>query len=563
MNAATVNYRTLVGNGRVFLVPPFQRDYSWRDEQWEDLWSDILGLVGRPAEQHYLGAVVLTNAGGREYRVIDGQQRLATLMVLTLAVIDRLQQLADQGIEAQTNRERAAELRRNFVGQKDPASLREVGKLRLNRSDDAFFRQCLVNLEAPRNERSLTDSNRLLWECLQYFRRCLAAEPSLADDGFALASLVSAVIADQVLVIQITASDDVNAYTVFETLNARGTELTATDLLKNYLFSRVSTPSDMEDLQEQWQELVDIVQQRQLPTFLRYHMLCENPHVRSQQLFKLVREQVAEPAAVFQLTTDLLRRADLFAALSEPGSSFWLDYPGASRPVAELCLFGVQQPTPLLFAAAERLAGHEFVKVLRMVSDLTFRYTVVGRLNPSELERVYHHAAKAALSDRRTSPARIAAALREVAVPDARFRQDFAQLSLAGRKLGLKRYILAKLQSHLSGTELNPETAPVTVEHVLPRNPGPGWEQAFPGQVQRELVERVGNLALLSRAANHQLANADYAAKLPAYEASEYALTRAIPEMAPEEWTPAYLEERQRRLADLAVLAWRVDFPEE
>lgn len=112
-----------------------------------------------------------------------------------------------------------------------------------------------------------------------------------ASDGRALAEILSETVARGLLFILITVDDDLNAYTVFETLNARGLELTTTDLLKNYLFSKVRASGDLDMLQRRWSQLIDIVEAPRFPDFLRYHLLCSRPRVRRRIMFKLVRDE--------------------------------------------------------------------------------------------------------------------------------------------------------------------------------------------------------------------------------------------------------------------------------
>jgi len=277
LNTRTTNFLELVGNGRIYRVPPYQRDYSWEEEHWDDLWNDIMELRDRPEERHYMGALVVEGTSDREFVIIDGQQRLATLSILALATLAKLLGMADNGIDAEANKERAAGLRSRFIGEKDPASLVESTKLFLNETDNAFYQDYLVQLRSPLNPRRLPKSNRLLWDCFRYFSGRLDEIPEFQSQGAALATLLSETVARQLLFILITVEDELNAYTVFETLNARGLELSSTDLLKNFLFSRVRVSADLEALQRRWRSLISTVTQERFPEFLRYHLLCERP----------------------------------------------------------------------------------------------------------------------------------------------------------------------------------------------------------------------------------------------------------------------------------------------
>ena len=168
-NTRTINYLELIGNGKQYRVPPYQRDYSWKEEQWEDLWNDILQLRSNREERHYLGALVVEAEDDREFLIIDGQQRLATLSLLALAVIAMLDSMANDGIDPENNSERSRELRNRFLGEKDPASLVERSRLHLNDTDNAFYQDRLIQLRRPLNLRKLPKSNRQLWKCYQYF----------------------------------------------------------------------------------------------------------------------------------------------------------------------------------------------------------------------------------------------------------------------------------------------------------------------------------------------------------------------------------------------------------
>lgn len=87
-----------------------------------------------------MGSVVLQSTSGKEFSIIDGQQRFTTLTILTLAIISAIQNLADKGIEVDQNKERVDILMRQYIGQKDPSSLSYSSKLFLNENNDGFFK---------------------------------------------------------------------------------------------------------------------------------------------------------------------------------------------------------------------------------------------------------------------------------------------------------------------------------------------------------------------------------------------------------------------------------------
>jgi hypothetical protein len=565
LNTRDINFMELIGNGKLYRVPPFQRDYSWEEEQWEDLWNDLMELRATPDERHYMGALVVEAKSDREFKIIDGQQRIATLTILALAVIQKLKQMAEGRIEADANTERAQGLRNKFVGEKDPASLVESSKLHLNESDNAFFQDYLVQLRPPRNPRGLPKSNRLLWQCFQYFQTQLNTIPNVAENGEALARILSETVARQLLFILITVDDELNAYMVFETLNARGLELSSTDLLKNYLFSRVTVPADLEALQRRWRTLITVVRQERFPEFLRYHLLCEQPKIRTQRLFKMVRDRVAKPQQVFDLMESLDAKGELFAALSDPNHGYWVEYAACRSPIRELNLFRIRQMTPLLFAAWEKLSKDAFADVLKLVSVISFRYSVVGGLNTNALEPTYHQAAKAVLVGTAGSPREVFQNLRPIYVDDRKFEQDFAALVVdtSGQHKRLAKYILCRLEEDTTERPCDPDTDPATIEHILPENPADVWCAAFPKDKWEGNVYRLGNLALLESGPNRTVGNAEYDQKRDAYATSMYATTKRIAADAPERWTPELLEARQQFMARRAVHVWRSPYVQD
>ena len=320
--------------------------------------------------------------------------------------------------------------------------------------------------------------------------------------------------------------------------------------------------TDLEALQRRWRWLIATVEQEHFPAFLRYHLLCELPRVRSSRLFKLIRDRTTTAEAAFRLLDELERRAELFAAIFDPNHGYWLELGDARQHVRELELFRVRQATPLLFAAWESFSPADFVRVLRLVSAVSFRHTVVSGLNPNALEGVYHGAAKAVGERTARTPAAVFEHLRAIYVDDVKTRQDFSRLAVStrGRSKRLAKYILARLEQDAAGRACDPETDPGSIEHILPENPADDWRDTFDPGRWEESAYRLGNLTLLERSSNRQVGNAAYADKAAAYAGSRYALSRRVAEHAPEQWTPELLDARQNRLAARAAHLWRSDF---
>lgn len=560
LDTRTTSFGDLIGNGKIYRVPPFQRDYSWDEENWEDLWQDILVLHTNPDSSHYMGALVLqgSSASDKEFTIIDGQQRLATLSILAIAVIEKIQNLVEREEQKEANQERQEILRRTYLSDRDPRSLRYSSKIILNENNNDFYQSNLINLRRPLNIRSLSKSNQLLWQAFQYFSNHLEELEDVIRSGEELAEFLTETIAQRLLFIQIKVEDELNAYTVFETLNARGIELSSTDLLKNYLFSLFQGPDDLQEAQRQWRRIINTVQMEKFPEFLRYYLSLKQSRVRRERLFKIVRESVKNGQQAFELLDQLENYSSLFIALSNSNDEFWRDAPENQPYIRELELFQVKQAYPTLFTAYERFSPENFTRLLKLVCVLSFRYTVVSSLNPNELETLYNKVAISITNGEIINPRQVFDNLRSAYVSDEKFLQDFSLLSIStkGQKKKLARYILWKLETDASHIEVNEDS--FSIEHILPESPNSEWRQNFTDTQIEEMVYRIGNLTPLEPHLNRQVGNELYPIKRRVYQQSVYKLTQNI---LAEEWTPNTLTTRQRHLAQRATHIWRSDFP--
>ena len=565
MNFNTTNstFRQLMGNGMSYRVPLFQRDYSWGGDEWDDLWQDLVALFGEdPEPAHYMGYLVLQSADNRTFDVIDGQQRMTTLSLLMLAAVAHLTDLAVPADPADPQRRRAEQLRSNYIGYLDPVSLVPRSKLTLNRHNDRFYQNYLVPLESL-PQRGLNASEHLLRRAFLWFRERI--KDRSGDDGESVARFVDVAV-DKLFFTIITVTDELNAFKVFETLNARGVRLSATDLLKNYLFSVVSRDnaheSDINNLEDRWEGVVGLLGSESFPEFLRVFWNSRNRLVRKVDLFKTMRSAISDRASVFQLIRDMDRHARVYSALRSPEDDSWTAEERES--LAQLQMFNVRQPLALLLAAFEQFEERDragFGRFLQAIAVVSFRYNVICGRQSNEQEVVYNQIARELSAGEIVSAKAAIARLRPVYPEDAEFRAAFADKALrttSARNNKVVRFILFRLEAQLSGQHFEFESAKHGIEHVLPENPRDDWHQ-FDDQQREASTYCLGNMTLLTTADNRDLGNSGYAEKRLVYQQSDFAITRKLAEDF-DTWTVEKIRSHQAWMARQATGIWRVSF---
>jgi len=557
------SYRKLIGNGLTYQIPRFQRDYSWTDEEWEDLWADILGTIqegGEPA--HYMGYLVLQSQDEKSFDVIDGPQRLTTLSLIALAVLKNLTRLVTEGKNPDQNKQRLEQIRNTYIGYLDPITLLTRSKLTLNRNNDSYFQTYLVPLgHLP--VRGFRASEHSLRKAFEWFEKRVRdyTKKHGGDEGMALASLIETM-SDKLFFTVISVTDELNAYKVFETLNARGVRLSSTDLLKNYLFSVLHKQNEhaneMKALEDRWEFMVSRLGSESFPDFLRCHWNSRNVFARQSDLFKTIRGKVSDRAVVFELLRGMEQDMDTYLALTKPDTSHWNIT--LKSHAQQLHLFRVRQPFSLILAAHRSLPDDQFATVLRASVMIAFRYNVIGNLPTNEQERSYYAAAQKINSGVSSNALQVLESLQEIYPQDDAFKAVFAEKIIRttdSRNNRIMRYILCELEHQHSGHDYDYESDTFTVEHVLPQNPEIGWEQ-FSDEDAEAMVYRIGNMALLAKGANKDISNQSYDIKRPVLQASDFGLTKRLGEENAD-WTPDRIAARQKLLAKLATSIWRVE----
>lgn len=562
LDTKTVTLNEVLGNGKKMQVPLFQRDYSWDEDNWEDLWNDILSSE-QTGSVHYMGSVVLQNIDGKNYYIIDGQQRFATLSILILALINKIRILADNDVDKEANRERVEILMNQYIGQKDPTSLRYSSKLSLNENNDAFYQQRLVAFKEPVNRMKLSDSEKLLWNAFLFFSKVIDEQFKQDLSGERIAYFLNEIVGERLMFIQIVVENELNAYTVFETLNSRGLELTSTDLLKNYLFSLVAkSETDLRQVRAQWKKIIDIVGLKAFPIFLRQYLNTRMNLISKEYLFKAVKQMVQDGEQVFALLDELEKNAYVYIALFTPDDVLWENDKEIREDIRALTLFRVTQCNSLLMIAYDKLSVADFKKVLRAIVSLSFRYNVIAKLQTNDMEKVYNRASVRIFKSEDITVRQILEDIRPIYLNDEDFKRYFEHKVMntnnsATRKL--VRYILYKVEAALpNGLHADFEIDTGTIEHILPEAYTEDWSADFSEEEAENYRYRLGNLTLLeSKKNNREAAAKSFEEKKEIYANSQYALSRKI---EASEWTPKMIHHRQARIASVACGIWKIQY---
>ena len=546
-------YRQLMGNGLLYEIPKFQRDYSWEAEHWDDLWQDIRALLADEDNEHYMGYLVLQTSNNKEFQIIDGQQRLTTMSLLILSTLKCLKELVDSGIEAENNLKRKDSLLNSYIGYVDPVTLISNNKLKLNRNSDDYYKQHLVLLkELPL--RNTNSSEKQIRECFNWYYDRIKKE---FNTGESLAAFIDNIV-DKLFFTVIEVTDQLNAFKVFETLNARGVQLSSADLLKNYLFFVVDETkphiSEIEELENIWSKIVGKLGEQKFEDYLRYYWNSINKSVGKKNLFKNVKGNIKSKEQVFELIRNLNDTADLYLAIQNPEDEFWRDKPEIRKSLKELKLFQIRQINSLFLSALRNLEVENFRKLAKICSVISFRYNIIGGLNPNAQEDVYNTVALKISSNKRFE----VADFQTIYVSDLNFENDFStkEFKNTTRNHKIVKYILSKIEVYQHKNEIDPESDLFTIEHILPENADDTWGNFTFEEINRS-VYRMGNLTLLERKLNREAGQKGYVEKIVLFAQSNSELTKTLPDNF-NTWNEDKLAARQRELAKHAKAIWKI-----
>lgn len=525
-------------------VPIFQRSYAWEKSNIQDLLEDIRNSY---PEDYFIGTIVVTNKD--DYlEIVDGQQRLATISIIFATVRDLLRE--------NDNKRKADIIENSYLFEE---SLREdkKQKLRLNNVDNDFYLKKVIEHCDIKTTKESHKRIEKAYELIKEFVKN-EFEDKGADHIFDLVEYIE----KNLKVIIVSASDEVNAFTIFETLNDRGLALSQTDLIKNYLFNK--SDDRINETQEIWARFTGAIEatenEDEILQYIRYYWSSKNGLTREKELFRNIKNNIRNKNHAITLLTNLDKNTQLYLAILNPNHPYWKDYPpNCTEYIRELRELKLRQNRPLLLAILKRFEVREVEKSLKLVVSWSVRNLITGLIGAGTLEKEFSNQAKLINEGKIKKALKLRESIKNIVPTDEQFNKSFKIASVS--KSYIARYYLTEIEkSYRTTTELsiikNPEK--INLEHILPVSPLnlDDWS-GVDGEIHKTYYKRIGNLTLLDKKMNSEQGNDKFDIKKGLYRDSEVIITKKLCEY--EKWSSESIDRRQKEFADRAVEIWSLE----
>lgn len=542
-------------------VPINQRSYKWKEEHVKNLLQDFDEAISKDDRDYFLGTIVLVQTENDRPMIQDGQQRLATTTILLARIRDRLHANARDASAASVDSE--------FIRSYDRESEAMVSRLALNAHDNDFFVRAILPMPSQLDGEMnvpVRHSNVRLQNASEIISKFFDDKLKLARPETRPEVLLRWVkfIENSASVVVVTASDVVNAYRIFETLNDRGLKASQADILKNYFFSR--SPTRLVEAENMWNSITTHIESlgdednEELITYIRHLWITKQGATKERELAaKIKLETTSETRTIDFLALGSAHVQD-YLALSNPKHTKWLDYKPSVKKNVETITDHLQvaQIKPLLFAVAMRFTPEEAAKAFKLFVSWSVRFLIYGGRG-GMLDQQYSLRAHEVGTEKITTAKELRDAMEKYVPSDAEFEEAFSVARVS--RAHLARYYLRALEKTRTADPqpeyvANEDVHEVSLEHVMPLEISTEWnvEEDIAAAAQRML----GNMVLLKSDQNRDLGNCGFAQKRTVLALSGYYTTKDAATV--DQWGMDEIRERQKRLAALAVKTWTLKF---
>ena len=584
------------------LVPLFQRPYVWEEErQWRPLWDDVERVANKVLEKdhsvkHFLGAVVLqqelTTTGTLATRtIIDGQQRLTTLQLLFDATFEEIQKLGLDSIARKLT---------DLIENAEHQRYNDENKFKLwptNRDRDAF-REVMGEPHPKYEELKFSDSK--IVKAHQFFsieaRAWLLVDSnSITDRANALVDAITTRL--QLVVIDLKPNED--AQEIFETLNARGTPLTAADLIKNFIFQRLNaSPTNAEAAyNEYWRQFETEFWESEVSSgrvlwsrsslFLNQWLTSQTrKDIPAREVFISFKRHIDDSTLPVIETLQHIRQcADIYQSLIKASEKrhdpltqvemfIYRTREMQSEIVKPIIIWLTDPKLPLI-------STNELNRAVAALESWLVRRTLVREKSAGQNRFIIDLLAQLANVPRETIGSSVESILAEQ-LSDASYwpdddavRESLSEMQIYRRiSRGRVRMILEAIEDHRRGFTSGKAKGeqPVvrmecTIEHVMPQSWGQHWPISKTGSPndRDQLIQTLGNLTLVSKSLNPSMSNTSWqGAKGKRSELEKYSSIKITADVISRSdssgrtWDEALIEERTELMITDILAIWTI-----
>jgi uncharacterized protein DUF1524/uncharacterized protein DUF262 len=466
----------------------------------------------------------------------------------------------------------ADDIQRDYVGRRQLGQKELQPRLTMNVANDKIFNDFVVKSSAPAEIQAALDKmkkrdrNRRLLEAAAYvhgrIRDIAEVFGSNAKAAKYLFELVD-YMREKVGVVKLVVPSDDMAYTMFETLNDRGLELSPLDLVKNHMFARAAehSPARIKVMEARWAQMMQILSSARSDHFLKAFWTSRHGRIRTRSLFTAFKKQYVDPEKTNELSSEMLDASEQYAALETADDPVWANHSEKTRTlVRSLKTVGSQQIHPVMLSALAKMPPTEVEKLLRLLEVCIVRYLLIGGGNTGRFETTCAILARKIYAQEIKTATVAHTELKDIYPSDDEFKRAFEIKEEDNNQKA--QYFLRRLEieeQRVQGGRMPGELEPggaLTVEHILPKNPGKEWSAALKAdpELHADCLFQLGNLCLLT-GVNKDIGRKGFDEKKKVYGISKLITTKSIANY--QKWDRKSIVNRQKALANLATATWR------
>ncbi len=540
MQASEIKLQQIIEGTVQYLVPLFQRAYSWKKSEWQMLWDDLIELCSTDNPRpHFMGSIVTMPAtsvpeGVTKYLLIDGQQRLTTVFILLAALRD---------IAKQSEEELAEEINNTILVNPYKRGLDRY-KLQPTQLDREVFHK-IIDIQSPTDGSGISD-------CYSFFSKQIRQSKLELPE-------IKKVICSSFSLISVVLGIDDDPYLVFESLNAKGRPLTQADLIRNYFFMRIATDKQESVYAEYWQPMQHLLGEK-ITDFIRYYLTKSGMEVSEKKIYSEIKDRINRKDALDTLK-DLFSFSQYYAKLLNPEQE---PKENVRKYLHRLNRLEIVTIRPFLLNCYDdwiqlKITENDFISVLQILENFILRRFVCNvhtRGLPKIFTFLYSQVSKDTALASETFIGRLKLALQNRDYPeDSEFKTRLMEVDLYGKNRSKKgKLILESIEAFFNHKE-KVSFDDLSIEHIMPQTLNQWWQEHLGEDhaVTHELlVHSLGNLTLTGY--NSELSNEDFLTKITHFEKSHLELNKYF--LTQESWRRKEIETRAEYLADIALHIW-------